>query len=120
MSSVDECREVFAFIHSESLIALVSFWKENLGEHTKIKMYISFELAMTFLGIYTPKIFKHMPKDVSVGIFNNLDVKRKINKLMHTCVHPFRYYLYDYIYKCYIYIAVCMVLECFETFTSYF
>ena len=73
--SSDECREMFAFMHKPNCIR---FWKANFAEGTKIKMYVSFELVIMPLGIYIPPPkFKHMPKDVYVKIFNNLNVKRK-------------------------------------------
>ena len=74
--SSDECREMLAFIHKPNCIR---FWKANLAEGTKIKMYVSFELVITSPGIYIPppSKFKHMPKDVCGKIFNNLNVKRK-------------------------------------------
>ena len=72
----DECREMLAFIHKPNCIRV---WKANLAEGTEIKMYVSFELVITPLGIYIPPPpkFKHMPKDVCDKIFNNLNVKRK-------------------------------------------
>ena len=49
--SSDECREMLAFIYKPNCIR---FWKANLAEGIKIKMYVSFELVITSLGIYIP------------------------------------------------------------------
>lgn len=55
----------------------------------KLRTYISFELAITLLGICTTKIFKNVLKDVCSRIFNNLNESKgkSLNACMNAYIH---------------------------------